>query len=137
MSSHELIGHQFPPFEITLEPGRVALFRKAIGEPAVAREGDLVPPTMLGVGFEPDPFNFFVPFDIGYENLLHAEQELRHHRPARVGDRLRGQKTVTDVFEKKGGALLFVVFELQYRDEQDELVCESIQTLVVRREVAS
>ncbi|MDX1571150.1 MAG: MaoC family dehydratase N-terminal domain-containing protein [Xanthomonadales bacterium] len=132
-----IIGHRFPAFEMTLEPGRVALFREAIGEPAQAEPGDLVPPTLLGFGFEPVPFDALDVFGLDIARLLHAEQELIHHKPCRVGERLKGQKEITNVFEKKGGALLFVTLKLTYRDEADELMAESIQTLVVRQEVAA
>lgn len=136
MSQHDdKIDYQFPEFEMDLEPGRVSLFRKAIGETGKAEVGDPVPPTLLGFGFEPEPFDILELFDIDIGNLLHGEQEVVHHKPCYVGDRLRGRKMVANAFEKKGGALLFVILKLTYRDDDGELVCESTQTLVVRRAV--
>lgn len=131
------IGHEFPPFEMTLEPYRVSLFKKAIGESGAAAPGDVIPPTLLGFGFEPEPFNALPHFGVDIAHLLHAEQELIHHAPVRVGETLKGRKTVTGVVEKKGGALLFVTLKIDYRNDAEDLVCESIQTLVVRREVQS
>lgn len=125
-----LIGHRFPDFEFALEPGRVALFREAIGEPPVAKAGDIAPPTILGVGADPSPFDFLGLFRIPIATLLHGEQELVYDRPCRVGEVLQASKEVVNAYTKKNGALLFLVLKITYRDAQGERVCESTQTMI-------
>ena len=41
--------------------------------------------------------------------MLHGEQEFSYHAMAYAGDELTARSRVTDVYEKKGGALEFLV----------------------------
>jgi hypothetical protein len=120
-------------FEVTIEPGRVDLFRKAIGEepgntPTVP--GELAPPTIMGFGLDPQPFDFVEIFSRDMRNLLHANQSIRYLKPIRVGDVLQGTKRVAELFDKKDGQLEFLVLEIEFRNPQHKLVCVSRQTLV-------
>ncbi len=49
-----------------------------------------------------------------------------------AGDVVTGQQKITDIYEKKGGALLFIVMEISLSNQLNELVCELQSTIVVR-----
>ncbi|MOA64579.1 hypothetical protein D3C78_1906750 [compost metagenome] len=49
-----------------------------------------------------------------------------------AGDRLSFETKIVDIYDKKGGALEFVVRETRVTDEQGELVAELRNSLVVR-----
>jgi acyl dehydratase len=50
--------------------------------------------------------------------VLHAEQEFEYHRPVVVGDVLRGENAIVDVYERPsdGVTLTFVVIESVWSD---------------------
>jgi len=50
--------------------------------------------------------------------ILHGEQEFEFHRPVMVGDVLRGEDVLTDVYEKEspGVVMTFIVTETIWRD---------------------
>ncbi len=128
-------------FEVPIEKGRVGLFRKAIGdEPSKIEAGqaELVPPTLIGFGLDPAPFDFVDIFERPLGNLLHANQSIRYLKPIYVGDVLSGKKRVVEIFDKKEGQLEFLVLEIEFRNRLEELVGVSRQTLVfVHKQVAS
>jgi hypothetical protein len=120
-------------FTVTIEPGRVALFREAIGEDPDDCDSDhrqVVPPTLIGLGLDPAPFDFVDLFGRNLGNLLHTNQSVRYLRPIYVGEQLQGTKRVVEIFDKKGGALEFLVLEIEYRNHSQELIGVSRQTLV-------
>ena len=47
--------------------------------------------------------------DLG--KVLHGEQRFEYHAPVCAGDTLRIESKVTDIYDKKGGLLEFVVRE--------------------------
>jgi acyl dehydratase len=51
--------------------------------------------------------------------VLHGEEEFEYHRPIVVGDVLRGDGTVVDLYEKesKGSIMTFIVIETVWRDD--------------------
>ncbi|MFA5938291.1 MAG: MaoC family dehydratase N-terminal domain-containing protein [Sinimarinibacterium sp.] len=139
-----LVGHAFAPFTWAIEPGRVSLFAKAIGErgalftdaetaKAAGYRDVLVPPTLLGIAAEPCPDDYIALIGVDPGAILHAEQALEYHAPICAGDQLYGQKRITEILQKKNGALTFVQLEVEYRNPDGVLVCTSRQTIVVRR----
>jgi hypothetical protein len=75
------------------------------------------------------------PFAFGFdpERLLHAEQEYEYTRPVRVGDVLRGEITLTDVYRRegdRGGEMTFAVTELDFYDRDDGHVLTERGTIV-------
>jgi acyl dehydratase len=52
--------------------------------------------------------------------ILHGEQEFEFHRPIVVGDRLKGEGKVVDVYQKesKGKTMTFLVTETNWTDEK-------------------
>jgi acyl dehydratase len=140
-----LIGQSLPGGTLLVTRGRLRLFAKATSQTdpvftnveAARRAGhpDLpVPPTFyFGVDLElPDPLGHLQEIGVDLRALLHGEQEFTYHRVAHAGDELTCSSTVVDVFEKKGGALTFLVTDVPITDQHGTTVVTMRTTLVVR-----
>ncbi|MCC2112639.1 MAG: MaoC family dehydratase N-terminal domain-containing protein, partial [Hyphomicrobiales bacterium] len=66
-------------------------------------------------------------------NSVHGEQGFIYHRPIYGGDTISGSQKIVDIFEKKGGALVFILTEIDLANQHGEPVCELTSTIVVRR----
>ena len=142
------IGRVWPTFETQVERSRLRTFSKSIGETdpiyfddeaARARgyRAIVAPPTFaFCFGFdEPDQFQFLRDLDVPLSKVLHGEETIKNHEIICAGDRVRCTRRVTDIFEKKGGALEFVTFDTEVRSaESDALVAELRAVLVVRHQ---
>ena len=141
----KVIGHEFKPFSATVEAGKVRLFCKAIGEDdpiyvdeAAAKKAGFaripVPPTFLQAITNDDPEKGgllkVLNVDIGL--ILHGEQHYEYLAPVHVGDKITCQQKVVDIYDKKGGALWFVVSETSMKDQAGKLVAKATGITVVR-----
>lgn len=128
---------------LTVEAGKVEEFARAVGDDNPAhRESDAArdqgfeaipaPLTFLRTSyfprFRPTGIDVRFGFDLGFraENVLHGEQTYEFERPVRVGDELSGETTLVDVYQRdgrRGGTMTFAVFETEFRDATDDLVC--------------
>jgi acyl dehydratase len=140
------IGHVFPAFETTIEAGRVRLFCKAIGEAnplhldaAVARAAGyrniLAPitfPTAI-VMDSPNPRALIELLHVNIAWILHGEEHYDYFAPICVEDRITAQLRITDIYDKKGGALEFIVAEFEMTNHLQEKVSSVRRSLVVRR----
>lgn len=139
------IGHEFPSFDVDVEKGRLRFFAKAIGETnpiytderaakAAGYPAIPAPPTyMFSVdldGPELMPIIGLLDLDIG--RVLHGSQEFDYLGQIYAGDRITQQSKIVDIYDKKGGALEFVVQESSYSKQNGELVGKARQTLVYR-----
>jgi acyl dehydratase len=145
MIDKKWIGHELPDSVMTIERSRLQFFAKAIGETnpvytdlAAARAAgytDLpAPPTFL-FGAELDSGasdQLVADLGIPFANLLHGEQRFTYHHPACAGDKVTVRSKVTDVYEKKGGALEFVVKSSHITNEDGLLLAEMHTVLVYR-----
>ncbi|WP_448119590.1 MaoC family dehydratase N-terminal domain-containing protein [Pseudomonas serbica] len=145
MADKSLIGRSMGVTQVEVEKGRLRFFAKAIGETdpiytdedaarAAGYKSLPVPPTFLfcmqGEGQDlVEQLNVYG-FDLG--RILHAEQSFVYHRPAVAGDVLTFESRVVDVYEKKGGALQFVVNETRVTNQHGEHVANIGCTLVQR-----
>jgi acyl dehydratase len=145
MIDKKWIGHELPASVLTVERSRLRFFAKAIGETdpvytdlAAARDAgypDLpAPPTFLfaaeldsGAGFR-----LVEQLQIPIAKLLHGEQGFRYHLPVCAGDVVTVRSRVADIYDKKNGALEFVVKESRATNQRDELVAELRSVLVCR-----
>jgi acyl dehydratase len=66
-------------------------------------------------------------------NVLHGEQRFDYHAPIHAGDRIRLKTTTVDIYEKKGGALEFIVQDTTAHNQNDVLCVSSRSVIVVRR----
>jgi hydroxyacyl-ACP dehydratase HTD2-like protein with hotdog domain len=64
--------------------------------------------------------------------ILHGSQEFDYHAPICAGDRITVASRISDIFDKKGGALEFVVMESSYSNQDGDLVATARNTLVYR-----
>lgn len=145
MLDRSIIGYRTQPFSAEVEKGRLRLFAKAIGETdavyvdeAAAHAAGFrslpVPPTFLFcLEMErPDPYDWFDALGIPLGKVLHGEQSFVYHRTACAGDVLTFAAVVTDVYDKKGGALEFLVQHNRVTNQHGETVAEFDRTLVIR-----
>jgi len=139
------IGHQSPVSELVLERGRLRAFAAAIGEQdpvytsveaaRAAGYADLpAPPTFLFAAELDSGTQMAMVEQMGIPlaKLLHGEQGFSHHRPACAGDTITVRSRVAEIFDKKGGALEFVVTLSEARNQSGELVAELRNVLVCR-----
>ena len=145
MIDRKWIGHELPPSVLPIERSRLQFFAKAIGETdpvytdaAAARDAgypDLpAPPTFLFAA-ELDSGasdQLLTDLQIPLSKLLHGEQSFSYHRPACVGDTVTVRSTISDIYDKKNGALEFVVKTSRATNQRDELVAE-LRTVIVCR----
>lgn len=146
MIDRKHIGHAFPAFSSTIEAGRIRLFCKAIGETAaihhdaaVARKAGyrnvLAPitfPTAIAMD-NPNPRCVIELVDVDIGWILHGEEQYDYFNPICVSDEVTTELKITDIYDKKGGALEFVVMALSMRNQLNEPVCAIRRSLVVRR----
>lgn len=144
MIDRSLIGLEMAPFTVAAEPGRLRFFARAIGETdpvftdaaaakAAGHPGLPLPPTFL-FSMEldgPEPFAFFERLGIDFARLLHGEQRFTYHRLAHAGEPLTFRTRVGDVFEKKGGALTFVIRRTAVEDANGRPVADLESVLVI------
>jgi acyl dehydratase len=139
------VGRELRAETLLVTRSRLRAFAQATGQTDplytdvdAARQGghrDLpVPPTFLfGIELEaPDPFRSLTDLGIDLRTVLHGEQEFSYHRMAHAGDELTARSRFTDIYEKKGGALEFLVKETAVTDQDGSLVATLRSTTVVR-----
>ncbi|UVE18713.1 MaoC family dehydratase N-terminal domain-containing protein [Pseudomonas sp. LS44] len=128
-----------------VEAGRLRFFAKATGQKD-PRFSDLVAANEAGYRDLPVPptFLFCLDMDAGGSGsvlsrlnidigkILHGEQSFTYHKQAFAGDRLSFETKIVDIYDKKGGALEFVVRETRVTDAAGDLVAELRNSLVVR-----
>ncbi|MDQ0012245.1 acyl dehydratase [Variovorax boronicumulans] len=145
MIDKKWIGHELPASVLPIERTRLQFFAKAIGETdpvytdaAAARDAgypDLpAPPTFLFAA-ELDSGasgRMLDDLQIPLSKLLHGEQSFSYHKAACVGDTVTVRSTISDIYEKKNGALEFVVKTSRATNQRDELVAE-LRTVIVCR----
>ena len=145
MIDKKWIGHELPESVLPIERSRLRFFAKAIGETAplyidlaAARDAgypDLpAPPTFLFAA-ELDSGavdRLLAELEIPIAKLLHGEQSFTYHRAACVGDTVTVRSRIEDIYDKKNGALEFVVKASRATNQRGELVAELRSVLVCR-----
>ncbi|MES2170159.1 MAG: MaoC family dehydratase N-terminal domain-containing protein [Actinomycetota bacterium] len=147
---HSAIGRVLDPVITTLERGRLAFFAQAIGETdpvyfdltaaRAAGHPDLpVPPTFIfGALLDvPDPFEWIAKLGVDMRFVLHGTEKFSYHRMLHAGDTVTVQPTITNVYDKRGGSLEFVVTTTTVTTAAGELAVTMDQTLVVRHPEAA
>ncbi|QGZ96219.1 MaoC family dehydratase N-terminal domain-containing protein [Terricaulis silvestris] len=140
------IGAETEEREIAVEAGMLALFCQAVGETNpiyrdqnAARDAGYraipTPPTYASVlaNLAPAKIDLVIGVlgaDLG--RMLHGEQSFTQVKPIYVGDRIRLRQRIIDIYDKKGGALEFVVLETSATNQDDEL-CATMRTVAVLR----
>jgi len=139
------IGHELPPYQVDVEKGRLRFFAKATGQDdpvytdedsarAAGHPGLPVPPTFFFcLEMEsPNPAAVRELLGIDYRRLLHGEQGFTFHRMAYAGDTLRFEQRIEDIYDKKNGALEFVVRKTSVSNQRGEPVADLRCVSVIR-----
>jgi len=140
------IGKIYGRMSTEVEKGRLRFFAKAIGETdpvytdeaAAKRKGyDTlpVPPTYffcLQMMDVPDPTAWLGEIGVNLQHILHGEQSFEYLTMACAGDVLSFESVITDIYEKKHGALTFIVAQTTVNNQFGVLVCRMKQSIVVR-----
>ncbi|MDO8440613.1 MAG: MaoC family dehydratase N-terminal domain-containing protein [Polaromonas sp.] len=145
MIDKKFIGYEVPPTLWDVEKGRIRFFAEVIGaadpiylDAAAAKAAGyrnvVAPPTFI-FGAESDSGVLMKLLDtlkIDLRKVLHGEQRFDYHAPVCAGDTLRFQTRISDIYDKKGGALEFVVNDTKVTNQLDEHVADLHSVLVVR-----
>ncbi|CAD6547396.1 hypothetical protein LMG27952_04567 [Paraburkholderia hiiakae] len=144
MIDRQHIGRTLPAFRAVAEAGRLRFFAKAIGETnpvyfdeSAARDaghpGLPLPPTFLfSLEFEQPDTSWRDEIGIELPRILHGEQSFTYHRLAYAGDVLLFESRLADIYEKRGGALEFVVRETRVTNQRGEHVAD-LRSVIVQR----
>jgi len=151
MVDQSAVGRTFTPVTASVEPGRLRYFLNTIGEtnavyrdPKAAKAAGYpaipIPPTYLfclEMMDAENPFEFLTELDIDLSRVLHGEQGFAYHVPAVVGDVLTFRSRVTDVTDKKGGAMTLIGVVTEITRQDGVHIADMTRTIVVRNPKAS
>jgi acyl dehydratase len=140
------IGHVFPPRIVEVEAGQLRLFAKATGETnpiyfdlsAAIEAGHPAlpaPPTFL---FSLDLLSDVLPTTLGLlgvdvGKILHGEQHFEQGAQIYAGDRLTLTTHITDIYDKKGGALELFAQQTNGINQHGQAIGVSRSVTVVRQ----
>ncbi len=145
MNYEDFIGREYPAFSADVEKGRLRQFAAAIGEtdPLYTDEDAAraagyaslpAPPTFpFAIAMDAgQSFNILADMGIDVSKAVHGAQGFTYRRPICAGDRITGVQKITNVFEKKGGALLFIEADIAMVNQHGDGVCNLQTTVIVR-----
>jgi len=146
MIDRAFIGLTSEPREIDVEKGQLRFFAKATGESnpiyfdetaaqAAGHPTIPAPPTFafsLAMGAPAKRGDLLGDLGVDMARILHGEQAFTHHRIIYAGDRITLVTRTSDIYEKKGGALEFVVQDTTLTNQRGELCVEMRGVTVVR-----
>lgn len=145
MIDKKYIGLKSTPHRVEVEKGRLRFFAKAIGETdpiytdeeaaKAAGYASLPAPPTFAFCLEmekPNPFEDLETMEIDLGKVLHAEQSFKYHASICAGDSLTFETRVSDIYDKKAGALEFVVQDCSVKNQNGTLVAELRRIIVVR-----
>jgi acyl dehydratase len=133
-----LIGQWGPEGTMRVELGKIREFARAVKDPNRVYLDDaqaLAPPTFLMTMalWMGDLGQTRSAVKLDYRRLLHGEQEFEYVRPIRAGDVLTFRSRTKDVFEKegkRGGKMLFVIGETEFKNQRGEVVAYTRNTAI-------
>lgn len=147
MIDRQFIGTTTAPTRIVVDAWRVKLFCQAIGETssvhwdeasarAAGHRACPVPPTFLKAleSEHCSSATLLKLLQVSVGKVLHAEQSFEYTLPVHVGDAVEITRSVTDLYDKRAGALSFIVVQTRYRVGAQD-AASSVQTILVRNEI--
>ena len=139
------IGRELPPLTVDVEKGQLRFFAKATGQndpvyldDAAAKAAGFAalpaPPTFLFSLdlMQPDPFAFYRGLGVDLNRILHGEQRFRYAEPICAGDTITLRTRIADLYDKKNGAMEFIVLETDATNQRGEDVGGMTRIVVVR-----
>lgn len=145
MLDKSLIGTTLHVATVDVERGAITCFARVIGETnlvyfdessarAAGYRSLPVPPTFLfcleSRATDPGRLIELAQLDLG--RVLHAEQQFDYRSTACAGDRLTFETTIADIYDKKGGALEFLVTHTRVTNQDGAHVADLRMSLVQR-----
>jgi len=145
MDVQDLIGKEFPPFEMPIERGKIREFAKAIldDNPIYTDltyganskfKGILAPPTFTATkAFWRQGESVSERTGLDSHFRLHGEEEFEYHKPILAGDVLTCRSKITEAYEKpgkRGGKMTFIVSEFTFYNQKKEKVLVSRTTTI-------
>lgn len=126
------LGYALPPFTVTASRERVERFAQAIG--LDGESADQAPPTFMKAleGENNSSRRILEGMGVELSRVLHVEQQFDYLVPIQVGDVLRVERTVTDIYAKRDGAMEFIVIESALSREDGTPMGRSRQVILVR-----
>jgi hydroxyacyl-ACP dehydratase HTD2-like protein with hotdog domain len=148
MIDRALIGTATQPTCVSVDAWRVKLFCEAIGETdplywddsaarAAGHRACPVPPTFMKA-LESEHCSSAALLErlhVPVAKVLHAEQSFDYQQTVHVGDTVEITRCVTDIYDKRDGALTFIVVQTRYRVGTQDMA-SSVQTILVRNQQA-
>ncbi len=133
------LGFALPTFTVAVSAERINAFRAAIGEEPLSGNASVAPPTFMKAieGEDNSSRRILEALAVDLKRVLHAEQHFEYFAPIRAGDQLQVERRVADLYDKKDGAMDFIVIESTVRNQANTLVGTSRQVVLVRNPVAS
>ena len=145
MLDKSFIGGTSAPRSVEVEKGQLKFFAKATDETnriyfdedaakAAGHRALPAPPTFLMClgSLAPDREDLLGKLGIDIGRILHGEQHFTHFKPIYAGDTITLTTRVIDMYDKKGGALDFIVQETDATNQKGEKVGLARSTIVVR-----
>jgi acyl dehydratase len=139
------IGCEVGSSTLAIERGRLRFFAQATGETdpiysdleaaRAAGYADIpAPPTFLfAANLESGlTFRMLEEMAIPLSSILHGEQRFRYFAPVVAGDEITATSRITDIYEKRGGALEFIDLETTAVNQAGETVAAFGSVIVVR-----
>jgi acyl dehydratase len=145
MLDKSFIGFETAPRSVDVEKGQLKFFAKATGETnpiyfdeKAARDAGHpalpAPPTFLFClqTMAPGDDDVMGKLGINIGQVLHGEQQFTNHKPIYAGDTITVKTKIADMYEKKGGALEFIVQDTEASNQKGEKVGVARTVIVVR-----
>lgn len=140
-----IVGKEYAPFRVEVEKRWIRAFAQAVGDTnpvyhdeAVAKAAGYrslpAPPTFPFALVMEANQSFMILDELGVDKTraMHAEQAFDWHATICAGDVITGRQRVAKQYDKKGGALTFIVSEFRLDNQLGEHVCDLRTTVVVR-----
>lgn len=145
MSIRNIVGKEYPPFTVEVEKRWIRSFAQAVGEAnpiyldeRAARSAGFrsmpAPPTFPFTLIMEANQSFMVLDELGVDKTkaMHVEQAFEYFADLCAGDVVTGRQRVVEQFDKKGGAMHFIVTAIRLENQRGEHVCDLRTTVVVR-----
>jgi hypothetical protein len=132
------VGFSLPTFSVTVTQDRLTRFNEAI-HPGISSDlAERVPLTFLKVleGEGGSSRKILEAMEVPLQRILHAEQQFDYFAPIRVGETVTVGRRISEIYEKKGGAIEFIVIESQFTDPVGRRLAASRQVIMLRNRTA-
>ena len=145
MLDRSFIGFETKPRAVEVEKGQLRSFADATGEKnpiyfdeaaakAAGHPGLPAPPTFLfSLGLlAPETESVIAKLGVDMGRVLHGEQSFTYGKPIHAGDVITLKTRISDIYDKRGGALDFIVEDTDATNQNGQAVGVTRTVIVVR-----